>query len=344
MKIIFTAEYAGSLDAFRQYGELVVTGWAVGESKLSEEALIAHAHDAEVLIVSYDDITDRVIAACPRLRLIACTRANPVNVDLKAAAARNIPVLYTPGRNADAAAELTLGLMLSLARHIPQAHAALKRGEFTRSTQGDNATRDGLRQDVVWDVDKSSPYEVFKGGELRNKTLGLVGYGSIGQRVGRLARAFGMSLLVADPRAAAEDIDEPGVRKVSPETLFAESDYVSLHLTVTPQTTGLIDRRLLGLMKPEARLINTSRAAVLVEEDLIVALREKRLAGAALDVFASEPLWRDHPFITEFDNVVITPHIAGATRETLVKHTAMIAADLQRFLSGEPLHYRWPSA
>lgn len=344
MKILFTAEYAGSLDAFRQHGELVVTGWAAGESKLSEEALIAHGHDADVLIVSYDDITARVIEACPRLKLIACTRANPVNVDLQAAAARNIPVLYTPGRNADAAAELTLGLMLSAARHIPQAHAALKRGEFTRSSQGSNSTQAGLRQDVVWDVDKSSPYEVFKGGELRNKTLGLVGYGSIGQRVGRLARAFGMSLLVADPRVAAEDIDEPGVRKTSLDTLFADADYVSLHLTVTPQTRGMIDRRLLGLMKPHAYLINTSRAAVLVEDDLIDALREQRLAGAALDVFASEPIWSGHPFITEFDNVVITPHIAGATRETLVKHTAMIAADLQRFLNGEALHYRWPSA
>ncbi|PWC16039.1 2-hydroxyacid dehydrogenase [Brenneria corticis] len=346
MKIIFTAEYDGSLDRFRRLGDLVLDGWAVGKPKLSEAALIALAQDAEIIITSYDDITAKVIAACPRLRLIACTRANPVNIDVAAARDRAIPVIYTPGRNADAAAELTLALMLNVARHIPQAHAALKRGEFTRDDRQSHAAQTraaqpGLRQDVVWDVTKESPYEVFKGSELRNKALGIVGYGSIGKRVGRLARAFGMQLLIADPYVAAEEIDEPGVRKTTLEALFAEADFVSLHLNSTPQTRGLVNAALLNRMRPHAYLINTSRAAVVREEDLIAALRGKRLAGAALDVYDSEPLWRHHPFITEFDNVVITPHIAGATRETLSKHTAMIAAELERFVGGEPLLYVW---
>jgi len=341
MKTLFTAEYAGSLDDFRQLGELVIRGWAAGESKLTESALIDLAHDASFIITSYDDITARVIDACPQLKLIACTRANPVNIDLQAAARRNIPVIYTPGRNSDAAAELTLALMLNLARHIPQAHAALKRGEFTREQLQDAATKEGLRSDVVWDVDKSSPYEVFKGSELRNKTLGIVGYGSIGQRVGRIARAFGMRLLVADPYVSAVEINEPGIEKTTLEQLFSDADFISLHLKATPQTDGLIGRELFNRMKPHALFINTSRAAVVVEEDLIAALREKRLAGAALDVYASEPIYRRHPFITEFDNVVITPHIAGATRETLVKHTEMIAQDIQRYLKGEPLLYVW---
>ena len=136
MKIVFTAEHAGDLSAFHQLGELLVGGWALGKPKLSAGQLIELAHDAEVLVTSYDEVTDAVMAACPRLQVIACTRANPVNIDTQAAQARGIRVLYTPGRNADAAAELTLGLMLSLARHIPQSHAALKRGEFT---QADNA-------------------------------------------------------------------------------------------------------------------------------------------------------------------------------------------------------------
>ncbi|MEQ9888114.1 2-hydroxyacid dehydrogenase [Pectobacterium zantedeschiae] len=341
MKIVFTAEYGGSLDAFQTLGELVVDGWAIGHPKLSEAALIRLADNADVIITSYDDITARVIEACPHLRLIACTRANPVNIDVEAARSRGIPVLYTPGRNADAAAELTLALMLNVTRHIPQAHSALKRGEFTRDTDAALQTQAGLRQDVVWDVDKHSPYEVFKGGELRNKTLGLVGYGSIGRRVGKLARAFGMQLLIADPYVAAEEIDEPGMRKVTLDELFPQSDFVSLHLNSTPQTKGLVNLDRLRTMRPGAYLINTSRAAVVVEADLITALRERSLAGAALDVYDSEPLWRHHPFITEFDNVVLTPHIAGATRETLVKHTAMIATDLQRFIHGEPLLYEW---
>jgi D-3-phosphoglycerate dehydrogenase len=212
MKIVFTAEHAGDLSAFQQLGELRVEGWALGKPKLSAGQLIELAHDAEVLVTSYDEVTEAVIAACPRLQVIACTRANPVNIDTKAAQARGIRVLYTPGRNADAAAELTLGLMLSLARHIPQSHAALKRGEFTHAENAAQATQSG-RRDVVWDVSPQSPYEVFKGSELRNKTLGLIGYGNIGRRVARIARAFGMAVLVVDPFVAAEDINEPGLQK-----------------------------------------------------------------------------------------------------------------------------------
>lgn len=326
MKIVFTAEHAGDLSAFHQLGELLVEGWALGKPKLSAGQLIELAHDAEVLVTSYDEVTDAVMAACPRLQVIACTRANPVNIDTQAAQARGIRVLYTPGRNADAAAELTLGLMLSLARHIPQSHAALKRGEFTQADNAAAATQQGLRRDVVWDVSPESPYEVFKGTELRNKTLGLVGYGNIGRRVARIARAFGMAVLVVDPFVAAEDINEPGLQKTTLEALFREADIVSLHLSSGPHSDGLVNAALLNSMKPGALLINTSRAAVVDEAALIDALRHGPLGGAALDVYHREPLWRDHPFVIEFDNVIITPHIAGATRESIAKHTAMIAA------------------
>lgn len=341
MKIVFTAEYAGSLEPFSQLGELIVEGWAIGKPKLQASQIIDLAHDAEVIVTSYDDITAEVIHSCPKLKVIACTRANPVNIDVLAARARNITVLYTPGRNADAAAELTLGLMLGLMRHIPQSHAALKRGAFTRESQSEQQTQSGLRKDVVWDVSPESPYEVFKGGELRNKMLGLIGYGNIGRRVARIARAFGMNILVVDPFVAAEDIDEPGLHKTTLEALFRESDIVSLHLSSGPHSDGLVNASLLQSMKPGAKLINTSRASVVVEADLIEALRHGPLGGAALDVYHQEPLWRDHPFISELENVIITPHIAGATRESIQKHTAMIAADLQRFAAGEPLLYAW---
>lgn len=146
MKIVFTAEYAGSLEPFSQLGELVVEGWAIGKPKLQTAQIIDLAHDAEVIVTSYDDITAEVIHSCPKLKVIACTRANPVNIDVQAARTRNITVLYTPGRNADAAAELTLGLMLGLMRHIPQSHAALKRGAFTRESQSEQQTQSGLAQ------------------------------------------------------------------------------------------------------------------------------------------------------------------------------------------------------
>ena len=157
----------------------------------------------------------------------------------------------------------------------------------------------------------------------------------------RIARAFGMAVLVVDPFVAAEDINEPGLQKTTLEGLFREADIVSLHLSSGPHSDGLVNAPLLNSMKPGALLINTSRAAVVDEEALIHALRHGPLGGAALDVYHREPLWRDHPFVTEFDNVIITPHIAGATRESIAKHTAMIAADLQRYVAGEPLLYQW---
>ncbi len=250
-------------------------------------------------------------------------------------------MLYTPGRNADAAAELTLGLMLSLGAPYSAIPCGAEAGEFTQADNAAAATQQGLRRDVVWDVSPESPYEVFKGSELRNKTLGLVGYGNIGRRVARIARAFGMAVLVVDPFVAAEDINEPGLQKTTLEALFREADIVSLHLSSGPHSDGLVNAALLNSMKPGALLINTSRAAVVDEAALIDALRHGPLGGAALDVYHREPLWRDHPFVIEFDNVIITPHIAGATRESIAKHTAMIAADLQRYVAGEPLLYQW---
>lgn len=148
---------------------------------------------------------------------------------------------------------------------------------------------------MVWDVSPESPYEVFKGTELRNKTLGLVGYGNIGRRAARIARAFGMAVLVVDPFVAAEDINEPGLQKTTLEALFREADIVSLHLSSGPHSDGLVNAALLNSMKPGALLINTSRAAVVDEAALIDALRHGPLGGAALDVYHREPLWRDHP-------------------------------------------------
>ena len=242
MKIVFTAEHAGDLSAFQQLGELRVEGWALGKPKLSAGQLIELAHDAEVLVTSYDEVTEAVIAACPRLQVIACTRANPVNIDTKAAQARGIRVLYTPGRNADAAAELTIGLMLSLARHIPQSHAALKRGEFTHAENAAQATQSGLRRDVVWDVSPQSPYEVFKGSELRNKTLGLIGYGNIGRRVARIARAFGMAVLVVKCPTTAETLasTKRSAICVAMRGSAMSSSEISLNVTGLPSQTSFL--------------------------------------------------------------------------------------------------------
>ena len=343
MKIFFTAEYEEeALKPLYELGEIVMDGWATGHPKITEEELCEKVKDADIIVTSYDDFTRKVIESAPNLKLIACTRANPVNIDTAAAKERNIPVLYTPGRNSDSTAEMTIGLMLAIARRIPMAHGALKAGKFTGDPDKKKETKEGLKADVIWDMGMDSPYMIFKGTQLHGKTLGIIGYGSIGRRVGKIARAFGMELLIYDPFVGEIDIEEFGVRKAQTlEDLMRESDFITCHMKVVPETTGIINKERIALMKPTAYFINAGRGAVLDEEALIDALREKKIAGAAFDVYASEPLASNHPYITELDNVVITPHIAGATEEVLENHTKQIVNDIRRFVNNEPMLYQY---
>lgn len=343
MKIFFTAEYAPYfVKPLYKMGDVIFDGWAIGLPKMEETQLIEKTKDADIIITSYDDITREVIEHAKNLKLIACTRATPVNVDVIAAKERNIPVIYTPGRNSDSTAELTIALMLCVARNIPMAYKALKEGKFTGNDTRLKNTKEGLKADVIWDMKEDSPYMVFKGCELKGKTLGILGYGSIGKRVGNIARAFGMKLLIYDPYQCEIDIERIDVKKASTlNEVMKESDFITSHMKVTPQTTGIISKEKIALMKKTAFFINCSRGAILDEQALIEALREKRIAGAAFDVYASEPIARNHPYITEFDNVVITPHIAGATMDVLINHTKQIISDINRFINHEPLLYEY---
>ncbi len=342
MKILFTAEYDEKyLDEIKALGDVEIKGWALGLPKLTEEELIEYGKDKDIIITSYDDITKNVIDGCENLKLVACTRATPVNVDTAYAKSKGIKVLYTPGRNSDSTAEHTIALMLSVARNIPQAHMALKQGEFTGEVSEAEAAKSGLKADVIWGMDENSPYVVFKGMELKDKTLGIIGYGSIGKRVGEIAHAFGMNLLIYDPFVSDVDVNRLGRTKVSLDELLKNSDVVTVHLKVTEDTKKMINAEAFAKMKKSAYFINAARAAVVDEEALIEALRNNTIAGAGLDVYAKEPLYVKHPFITELDNVVITPHIAGATYDILGNHTKMIIADIKRFMNNEHLIYEY---
>ncbi len=343
MKIFFTAEYDKKQEeAIKSLGDVTIDGWAIGLPKFSEEELMEKSKDAEIIITSYDDITKNVIENAKNLKLIACTRATPVNIDTETAKEKGIPVIYTPGRNSDSTAEFAIALMLSIARKLPMAYKALKDGEFLGNPAESKHTKEGLRDDVIWDMKMDSPYMVFKGTQLKGKTLGIVGYGSIGKRVGNIARAFGMKLLIFDPYQGEVDIEQIGIEKAETLSyLMKESDFVTLHMKVTENTKKIINEELISLMKETAYLINCSRGAVLDEEAVIKALRNKSIAGAAFDVYASEPLAKNHPFVTELDNVVITPHIAGATNAVLENHTKMIISEVKRFLNNENLLYTY---
>jgi D-3-phosphoglycerate dehydrogenase / 2-oxoglutarate reductase len=244
--------------------------------------------DADALIVRSAVQADAaLLAAAPKLRIIGRAGVGVDNIDAAEATRRGIVVMNTPGANAVAVAELTLGLMLSMTRSIPRANASMHAGKW----------------------DKKS----LQGSELRGKTLGIVGLGRIGLEVARRAKAFGMTLLGYDPFVAPVIARENGVTLVPIDEIFSSSDFLSLHVGLTPQTEGLINKHSLAIMKPGVRIVNCARGELIVDEALAEAIKTGKVAGAALDVFRSEPL-KDSPYFG-LDNVLLSPHIAGSTDE-----------------------------
>ena len=314
-------------------------GWYVSHELLDEAELISRMHDKTILITSYDLVTRNVIENCPKLKLIACTRSNPVNIDYVAAAEKGIPILYTPGRNADSAAEYTIAMMLNVARNIPFAYKELQEGNYV-NTSGLEERRDkALKEDVTWSLGEGSPYIEFKGYELKGKALGIIGYGQIGRKVAQLAQAFGMKVCVSDPYL--DEGTATGIVLLTLNELLETCDFITSHAAVVPETIGLLNKEAFDRMKDSAYVINTSRGAIVNEADLIEALRNRTIAGAALDVFVEEPLRADHPFLHELKNVVVTPHIAGATYDAITNHTKMIIEDIGKFITGAPLDYQY---
>jgi D-3-phosphoglycerate dehydrogenase len=280
----------------------------------SPSELVERVRGFDVLVVHGAPVTDEVLAA-ETLRLVCCARGGPVNVDVEAATARGIPVVTTPGKNAVAVAEQTLTFLVMLARGFPKAQRFLLEGGRVGSSAFEGAE--------------------FFGHDLHGHTLGLVGFGHVGKEVAPRAAAFGMEILIHDPYLGA---DPPSVERVaSLETLLGRSDFVSLHVRATPQNENLIGEDEFAAMRPGTFFINTARETLVDEEALAAALASGRLAGAALDVVrprADGP----HPLL-RFENVVMTPHIGGATYETLLRGAQMIVHEILRFDAGEPLQH-----
>jgi D-3-phosphoglycerate dehydrogenase / 2-oxoglutarate reductase len=277
----------------------------------SPRQLLARMAGVEVLLVQGAPVTDAVLDASERLRLVGCARGGPLNVDVEAANARGIAVVNTPGKNAEAVADLTLALMVTLARVLPRAQRFLAQG---------NQVRDN------WDGAQ------FFGSDLRGRTLGLVGYGQIGRRVAARARAFGVEMIAYDPFQDAIDV----ARAATLEELLSVSDFVSLHARATADNARLIDAAALARMKPGAFLINTARESLVDQPALDAALASGHLGGAALDVF-EQGRPGELPELLRHDNVVLTPHLGGATVQTLQQGAQMLADELRRLAAGEPL-------
>jgi D-3-phosphoglycerate dehydrogenase len=272
---------------------------------------------ADVLIVEADLVHDEVIAACP-LRLIGSCRGDPLNVGVGLATERGIPVLYTPARNADAVADLTIGFMLALARNIFTVNTLLKQGQMRF-----NDAKEYLQV-----------YERFGGFELGGVCIGVIGMGAIGRAVARRLHGFGTRILAHDPFVTAEVCAAHHAVAVSLETLLREADIVTVHCPETAETWKLLGAEQIRLMKRGAYLLNLARASIVDEDSLYAALAEGRLAGAALDVFSDEPVQPANRFVA-LPNVLVSPHLGGATRDVVRHQTDMIVDGIEAYLRGE---------
>jgi D-3-phosphoglycerate dehydrogenase len=260
-----------------------------------------------ILIRSATTMTPELIEAGTRLRVIGRAGVGVDNVDVPTATKRGIIVVNAPQSNVVTAAEHTVGMLLALARNIPQAHAALVQGEWARAK--------------------------FSGTELMDKTLGILGFGRIGQLVAERARAFGMRVLAYDPFVSAERYRELGVDKAeSSDEVYAEADFLTLHLPKTPDTEGWLDAEALAKCKDGVRIINVARGPLIVDEDLQAAIESGKVGGAALDVFRSEPI-TDHPLFGN-PKVVVTPHLGASTAEATDRAGLQAAEQMVAALTG----------
>lgn len=337
IKVLFTAEADDKLLAeLDEFCEVEYGGWKLNKEIYTEEELTEKLRDKEVFVTSYDRVTDDVFRNCSSLKLVICTRANPVNVDQISAAEHGVTVSYTPGRNSDATAEFAVGLLLNLIRNITVANRAILDGSAVTDKKMLQS-----KTDVTWGkVKMCHPYTLFQGPQIHGKTAGIAGYGSIGRRVAAILRGFGANLLIYDPYCSKVDVDGPGIELVDFDELLKKSDFVFSHMKVTEETKGMFNEKAFDKMKESAYFVNNSRGAVTVEKDLIEALRNHKIAGAALDVFEYEPLYRGHPFVTgELDNVLVTPHISGASPDAVKNGTVILVEALKRYAEGKkPLY------
>jgi D-3-phosphoglycerate dehydrogenase len=300
MKVVVADKISPSASAiFTEHGD-----WTVVSP--DKEALAGQLADADAILVRSATFVDAAMMdKAPKLRVIGRAGVGVDNVDLDAATKRGIVVMNTPGGNAVAVAEHTFGLMLSLARHLVRAHTTMQAGKWEKKT--------------------------LQGTELRGKTLGIVGLGRVGIEVSRRALAFGMKVIAHDPYVAPSLAQQLNITLATLDEVFAQSDYITLHVGLTPQTQGMINAESIRKMKKGVRLVNCARGELLNDAAVVEALQSGQLGGVALDVYSNEPV-KDSPLAT-MPNVTLTPHIAGSTHEAQEAVGIQIALQVREYLT-----------
>lgn len=300
MKIIVAEKISSSAVA-----QLQEPGWTVLTADQLDGKLPEHLESADALIVRSAVQADaKLLAHANKLRVIGRAGVGVDNIDLEAATHKGIAVMNTPGANAVAVAEQTIGMMLAMARHLCRADALMHSGKWEKKS--------------------------LQGTELRGKTLGIIGLGRIGMEVARRAHAFGMELIGHDPFVSVSVAKEQSIRLAGLDEVYAAADYITLHVGLTPQTAGMINQTSIAKMRKGVRLVNCARGELVNESDLAEALKRGQVAAAAIDVFAEEPP-KNSPLV-ELENVVLTPHIGGSTREAQEAVGVQIARQVKEYL------------
>jgi D-3-phosphoglycerate dehydrogenase len=292
------------IEFFKARPEFRVT---VLPKRLSEAELIPLVADVDAMVVrSETKVTRKLMESAPNLKVVGRAGVGVDNVDVEAATQRGVVVMNTPGGNTITTAELTFFMLGALARKIPAAHASMVGGKWDR--------------------------KLFQGTELAGKTLGVLGAGRIGTEVAKRALAFGMRVVAYDPFLNDARARQLGIEAVSdPDEVYREADFITVHMPVTPETRGMLNAEAFSRMKPGVRLINCARGEIIQEDDLVAALTSGRVAGAALDVFITEPLGAAHP-LRSLPNVVLTPHLGASTEEAQEKCGLEVAEIITAFL------------
>ncbi|MFW9810986.1 MAG: NAD(P)-dependent oxidoreductase [Candidatus Thorarchaeota archaeon] len=271
-----------------------------------------------IVIVEGDEIKEDVIEGHD-LKLVGSVRGNPNNISVSAATSKRIPVISVPGRNTNAVAELAIALMLSQLRNITAAERLLKSEFFVDDFK-----------------DFGKMYNDLMGFELKGRTVGIIGLGQIGYEVAKRLKGFEVEILIADPYADKDRVEDVNGSVVELEELLKHSDIVTVHCAPTEETRGMLGAKEFDLMKNTAVFINTARASIIDEYALKEALQSGKIAGAGLDVFSMEPVDSDNEFL-ELNNVTVMPHMGGNTKETILRQSSIIVSNIKAFLKGERL-------
>lgn len=317
MKIIVLDGYTEnpgdlSWSGFEQLGEITV----YDRSKLAETALIERIGDAEIVLTNKTPLSKTVINAAPNLKYIGVLATGYNVVDVEAAKEKGIVVTNIPTYGTEAVAQFTIALLLEMCHHIGEHSMSVKNGD--------------------WEKNADWCYWHYPLVELLNKTLGIIGYGRIGQQVAQIAKAFGMNVIAVDQQHAIHSTQED-VEFVTTDELFERSDVISLHCPLFPETQGMINAENIAKMKDGVMIVNSSRGPLINEADLAQALNAGKVGAAAVDVVSQEPITADNPLLTA-KNMIITPHIAWATKEARSRLMAIAVENATAFIAGNPVN------